>query len=222
MRSEATAPPWQDENRLNPARLGRYAGRIHVLYCAAGSEPFIDQAYGRTHLPELTPAAKERLSRVVRWPLMTRLMRLGIWVFAARQQVGVHAVAFDPQGRVLVLRHVFHPARPWGLPGGWLGTRERPEEAVVRELREETGLHGTVGPPLWIERSLRPSHLTIAYLMEVTPGPLTLSSEILEARWCTPDDLPASMYEFNRQAIDAGLRLRRLLADDRQQLEKER
>lgn len=173
-------------------------------------------------MPELTPAAKERLARLVRRPLVTRLMRLGIWIFAARQQVGVHAVPFDPQGRVLLLKHVFHPARPWGLPGGWIGRNEIPEAAAVRELREETGLHGIAGPPLWIERSTHPSHLTIAFLVEVAAGDLALSNEIIAARWCTPDALPAEMYDFNRQAIAAGVRLRRLLASEQIMKDKER
>src|ERR1043165_6051075 len=43
-------------------------------------------------------------------------------------------------GRVLLLRHVLRKGSGWGIPGGFLRAGEQPEEAVCRELREETGL----------------------------------------------------------------------------------
>jgi ADP-ribose pyrophosphatase YjhB (NUDIX family) len=46
------------------------------------------------------------------------------------------------RGRVLLLRN--HRGE-WELPGGRLEPRESPEEALAREIREETGLTATVG-----------------------------------------------------------------------------
>ncbi|HJM55199.1 MAG TPA: NUDIX domain-containing protein [Poseidonia sp.] len=42
-------------------------------------------------------------------------------------------------GRVLFVKH---PTRGWEIPGGHLESGEKPEEALLRELEEETGMKG--------------------------------------------------------------------------------
>lgn len=53
----------------------------------------------------------------------------------------VGAVVHDPAGRLLLIQRGHDPHRNlWSLPGGRIEAGESPEEAVVREVREETGL----------------------------------------------------------------------------------
>src|SRR5262245_16934990 len=49
-------------------------------------------------------------------------------------------VICDPDGRVLLLKHVFRPGSGWGIPGGFIKSGEPPESALRRELREEVGM----------------------------------------------------------------------------------
>lgn len=60
--------------------------------------------------------------------------------------IGVTGLVRDPDGRVLLLRHRMWPSgQQWGLPTGYARKRERFEDTVVREVKEETGLDVTVG-----------------------------------------------------------------------------
>jgi ADP-ribose pyrophosphatase YjhB (NUDIX family) len=50
-------------------------------------------------------------------------------------------------GSILLVRRARAPqAGRWSVPGGHVEPGERPEDAVVRELAEETGLSGVCGP----------------------------------------------------------------------------
>ncbi len=62
-------------------------------------------------------------------------------------RLAAYALITDGAGRVLLTRHSEgrRTSARWLLPGGGLEHGEHPEQAVVREIREETGLVATVG-----------------------------------------------------------------------------
>jgi 8-oxo-dGTP diphosphatase len=58
----------------------------------------------------------------------------------------VGAVVRDDAGRLLLIRRGHEPSRGlWSLPGGRVEPGETLEQAVVREVREETGLDVRAG-----------------------------------------------------------------------------
>lgn len=63
-----------------------------------------------------------------------------------RQRVGAYALVQDGSGRLLLCRMSSRTRTPgwWTLPGGGLRHGEAPEDAVLREVAEETGLSGEV------------------------------------------------------------------------------
>jgi 8-oxo-dGTP pyrophosphatase MutT (NUDIX family) len=53
-------------------------------------------------------------------------------------KVGVSAAIFNPQGEILLVRRTDDLS--WCLPSGWAEVNETPQQSLVREVREETGL----------------------------------------------------------------------------------
>jgi HAD superfamily hydrolase (TIGR01450 family) len=61
------------------------------------------------------------------------------FVWPERVEAGIAAVVFDQSGKVLLGKRTDNGL--WGLPSGHVEPGETAEEAVIREIREETGLH---------------------------------------------------------------------------------
>jgi ADP-ribose pyrophosphatase YjhB (NUDIX family) len=157
----------------------------------------------------LPTTLKRQAARLMRLPLLSHLMVRSMKLLIPRQRIGVSLIALDDEMRLFLLKHVFHPAVPWGPPGGWLGRNEAPATGVLRELHEETGLTAVLGPVLHMALEEGPSHIGIAYLAHIQPGSLKLSAEILEAGWFPVDDLPCRQYPFTEQAIQTAVQLQR-------------
>jgi len=114
----------------------------------------------------------------------------------------VGAVITDEQGRLLLIKRGHEPgAGLWSLPGGRIEPGETDAEALVREMREETGLEVEPGPLLGAVR--RPAGdgavLDIRdYAATVTGGTLIPGDDAADARWVGAADLGSL-------AITAGL-----------------
>jgi 8-oxo-dGTP diphosphatase len=124
-------------------------------------------------------------------------------LLSARFTVGVVGVVLDADGRMLLLEHVFHGRRPWGLPGGWLEAGEGPQEGLAREIAEETGMEVEVLQPLLVEISQHSArHLDLAYLCAARGDVTALSREILDYEWVRPLEAPR-LQAFHQAAVDA-------------------
>ena len=103
--------------------------------------------------------------------------------------VGVTGLGIDAAGQVLLARHRFG-APQWRFLGGFLHPRERVEDALAREIREETGLAVEVGPVLEVVTGYRWERVEVVFAYRVSGGTAVLTSEIEELRSFAPDALP--------------------------------
>lgn len=103
--------------------------------------------------------------------------------------VGVVGLGIDADGHVLLARHRFG-APQWRFLGGFLARRERVEDALAREIAEETGLAVEVGPVLEIVTGYRWQRVEIVFAYRVTGGAQALTAEVAELRGFPADALP--------------------------------
>ncbi|MFI1969164.1 (deoxy)nucleoside triphosphate pyrophosphohydrolase [Streptomyces cinnamoneus] len=114
------------------------------------------------------------------------------------------------QGRLLAARRSAPPelAGRWELPGGKMEPGETPQEALVRELREELGVEAEPLERIEGEWPLKPPyvlHVWTARLLSGEPRPLEDHDEL---RWLTPDRIDeVDWLEQDRPAVAAAVRL---------------
>ena len=121
--------------------------------------------------------------------------RWGVRFTQQRFQVTVGAVVINEEGRVLLLKHVFRPGSGWGIPGGFLEKGEQPEEAVRRELREETGLEVQSAAMAFLRTHKRPARVEIIYRCRADGEVKLEGYEIKSGDWFPADKLPSDLSQ---------------------------
>ena len=123
-----------------------------------------------------------------------------------RPVVGVGGVVLR-DGAVLLVKRAREPlAGQWSLPGGAVELGETLEQAVVRELQEETGLSvrvlGFVEAFERITRDeaerLRYHYVLLDYLCEPVSGSLQAGSDVTAAAWVRPEEF--ADYQLSAKA----------------------
>jgi ADP-ribose pyrophosphatase YjhB (NUDIX family) len=122
----------------------------------------------------------------------------------------VSAVIFDGRGRLLLQQR--SDGGQWGLPGGSVEIGESVHDAVIREVREETGLQVTVlrlvgvysDPALQVVRYPDGNvwhYVSVCFECAVRSGELTTCDETLALRYVPAARLPATLLPNHRIRI---------------------
>ncbi len=132
----------------------------------------------------------QMLSKV--WKFMHLPKNLQLRVMRVVQDqflVGVTGVIFNQKNEVLLFKHTYR-AREWGLPGGYLKSKEHPKEGLEREIEEETGLTVSADSRFNIRTDRDTARLDIVYVGSFIGGTFKPSAEVNAAQFFAFDQLP--------------------------------
>lgn len=114
-------------------------------------------------------------------------------------------VVRDEDGRLLLAQRGVEPCRGmWSLPGGFVELGESTEEAIVRELREETTLTALKTRLLGV--STHPSRFhgavtVIGYAIEEWEGVPAAGSDTLDLKFYARDEMPELPFKAHREIL---------------------
>ena len=159
---------------------------------------------------DVEPKMKEAIKRLIMWltqlSIVRWLMQIVVRLVIPKRRIGASIAVFNEAGEVLLLKHAFHGRHPWALPGGWVNRNEDPAVAVIRELREETGLSAELDRPIHITTSTLFNNIDVFYRGFRPRGDIRMSFEIVDSGWFDPQELPDGMMTKTHDAIQAALR----------------
>ena len=106
------------------------------------------------------------------------------------------------EGRILLVKRNHEPYFGfWAIPGGFVEQEETCEEAVVREVEEETNLKTAIKSMVGVysDPYRSPDHtITVAYLLEILGGEVQKSDEATDIGWFPLNNLPPLAFDHRK------------------------
>lgn len=99
--------------------------------------------------------------------------------------VSVAGLVSNDQGEILLVKS---PWRGWEYPGGLIEPGETFQEALHREIREESGVEVEITGFVGICKNIERNIVNIDFTCRYTGGELTTSEESTEVMWATPEE----------------------------------
>ncbi|MBB4933755.1 ADP-ribose pyrophosphatase YjhB (NUDIX family) [Lipingzhangella halophila] len=107
--------------------------------------------------------------------------------------VSVAGAVVRDDGRLLAIRRTDNGT--WELPGGVLETTEAPEDGVIREVWEETGIRVEVDQLTGVYKNTTRSIVALVFRCKPSGGVERPSSEATAVEWLTPEQVTERMSE---------------------------
>jgi mutator protein MutT len=126
--------------------------------------------------------------------------------YPARPVVGVGAVIVR-DGRAVIIKRAHDPRKgQWSLPGGTVELGESLEDAVRREMKEETGLEVEVGPIIDVfdrihrdeQGRVRYHFVIVDYVCTAACGEAVAGSDAEAVAWVNAEEM--AQYALNAHA----------------------
>lgn len=104
--------------------------------------------------------------------------------------------------KILLIKRKNKPFKgKWALPGGFVEYGEKVEDAVIREVYEETGLKTSIKKLFGVysdpNRDPRGHTVTIVYILDITGGKLKGNDDASDAKFFKIKELPNLSFDHN-------------------------
>jgi 8-oxo-dGTP diphosphatase len=105
--------------------------------------------------------------------------------------------------KILLIRRKNEPFKgKWALPGGFVEYGEKVENAVMREILEETGLKTRIIDLIGVysdpNRDPRGHTITVVYFLDILEGELRSGDDASDAEFFDLDDLPELSFDHEQ------------------------
>jgi 8-oxo-dGTP diphosphatase len=106
------------------------------------------------------------------------------------------------EGKVLLIKRKNDPFKGiWALPGGFVEYGEKVEDAVLREIFEETGLKTSIKRIFGVysdpNRDPRGHTVSVVYLLDIINGELKANDDASDAKFFKLEELPDLSFDHN-------------------------
>jgi len=116
------------------------------------------------------------------------------------------AVAVKDKRFLLIKRGLAPSKGTWGSASGFIEIGETPEEACLRELKEETGVSGKIVKLIGVigreDKEVYGDMLVVRYLVKVGDEKPTPGDEVEDAKFVDIADLPGYYFDIYKDLIE--------------------
>ena len=124
-----------------------------------------------------------------------RILRPSKWLYS----IGAFAIILDDQRQVLLCHR--RDADLWNLPGGHIERGETPRQAVIREVKEETGLKVVVQSLAGIYVNPLRRNVAFSFVCQIRGGTMTTSDESDAVAYFDFEKIPRYTSPYHRARI---------------------
>ncbi len=111
--------------------------------------------------------------------------------------------AIVKENKILLIKRRNNPFKGcWALPGGFVEYNEKVEDAVIREIREETGLNTKIKELIGIysdpNRDPRGHTVSIVYKLDIIKGNLKSGDDAADTKFFDFKNLPKLSFDHDK------------------------
>ena len=105
-------------------------------------------------------------------------------------------------GEILLIKRKGEPFKgKWALPGGFVEYNEKVEDAVIREIREETGVNAEIKELVGVysdpKRDPRGHTVSIVFLLDIISGEIKCGDDACNAKFFNLKKLPDLSFDHD-------------------------